>query len=76
MPLEDVVVREDGTEPVLTELRAADEAQLQERLKRTPELIPVEDFGMTAPMMVVGRETSLPSNKAYPRWTNGSGQSS
>ena len=50
---------EDGTEPVLSEVLAADEAQLQERIKITPELIPIEDFGMTSPMMVVGRETSL-----------------
>src|SRR5437879_1599137 len=48
-------------EPVLTEVLAADEAQLQERIKRTPELIPIEDFGMSGPMLVIGRESSLPS---------------
>jgi hypothetical protein len=61
VPRKIVVIREDGTEPLLSEVLAADEAQLQERIKRTPELIPIEDFGMTGPMMVIGRETSLPS---------------
>ena len=45
---------------MLTE-ELADEAQLQELVKRLPDLIPVEEFGMTGPMMVVGRETTLPS---------------
>jgi hypothetical protein len=45
---------------LLTE-ETADEAQLQELVKRLPDLIPIEEFGMAGPMMVVGRETTLPS---------------
>ena len=33
----------------------------QELVKKIPDLISVEEFGMGGPMMVVGRETSLPS---------------
>ena len=60
MPRKMVVQLPDGSFPMLTE-EPADEAQLQELVKRLPELIPVEEFGMAGPMMVVGRETRLPS---------------
>lgn len=56
-----MVQREDGSRPVLTEILADDEAQLQELMKETPDLLPIEEFGMTGPLMIVGRETSLPS---------------
>lgn len=56
-----MVQREDGSSPVLTEVLADDEAQLQELMKENPELLPIEEFGMAAPLMVVGRETALPS---------------
>jgi hypothetical protein len=56
-----MVWREDGSRPVLTEVLADDEFQLQEIVKDTPDLLPVDEFGMTGPLMVVGRETSLPS---------------
>jgi hypothetical protein len=46
---------------VLTEEAAADELQLQELLKANPELVPVDEFGMAGPLLVIGRETSLPS---------------
>lgn len=42
----------------------SDEKSLQEKLKANPELLPVDDFGLTAPMMVVGRETRLASGAA------------
>lgn len=51
----------DGSRPVLTEVLADDEAQLQELMKENPDLLPVEEFGMVGPLMVVGRETTLPS---------------
>jgi hypothetical protein len=46
---------------VLSETPADNEAQLQELVKAHPELIPIEEFRMTGPLMVVGRETTLPS---------------
>jgi|SRR5581483_5454252 len=56
-----IVVREDGSSPILTEAPAENEAQLQELVKGTPDLLPIDEFGMTGPLMVVGRETTLPS---------------
>ncbi len=56
-----IVMREDGARPVLTEVLADDEAQLQELIKDNPDLLPIDEFGMTGPVMVVGRETTLPS---------------
>ena len=56
-----VVQAADGSSPVLEETAARDEEQLQELLKDNPDLLPVEEFGMTSPVLVVGRETSLPS---------------
>ena len=56
-----MVQREDGSRPILTEVLADDEAQLQELMKENPELLPIEEFEMTGPLMVVGRETTLPS---------------
>jgi hypothetical protein len=56
-----VVHTPDGSSPVLEETGAQDEAQLQELLKDNPDLLPVEEFGMTGPLLVIGRETSLPS---------------
>jgi hypothetical protein len=56
-----MVHREDGSRPILIEILADDEAQLQELMKENPELLPIGEFGMTGPLMVVGRETTLPS---------------
>ncbi len=56
-----MVQREDGYSPVLTEILAEDEAQLQEIVKENPDLLPVDEFGMSGLLMVVGRETTLPS---------------
>lgn len=56
-----MVQREDGSRPVLTEILADDEAQLQELMKENPDLLSIEEFGMTGPLMIVGRETPLPS---------------
>ena len=61
MPRKIVVRTEDGSSPVLVETLAEDELQLQELVKNNPDLLPIEEFGMTGPMLVVGRETSLPS---------------
>ena len=51
----------EGSGQILEEVLAHDEAQLQERLKENPDLLPVEEYGFTVPLMVVGRETVLPS---------------
>lgn len=56
-----IVLREDGSRPVLTETLAANEAQLQEIVKENPELLPLDEFGMSGPLLVVGRETTLRS---------------
>src|SRR5262245_11370078 len=51
-------------EVMLTEVDALNEGQLQERLKDSPDLLPVEELGLTGPLLVVGRETTLPSGAA------------
>ena len=56
-----IVKLSDGSSPILSEVPADNEEQLQELLKDNPDLIPVDEFGMTGPLMVVGRETTLPS---------------
>jgi hypothetical protein len=56
------ILLEGGTGSVLLEETLAEnEAQLQELLKNNPTLLPIEDFELSGPLMVVGRETSLGS---------------
>ncbi len=47
----------------LTECPADSEFELQDVLRRSPNLIPVDDLGLDGPLMVVGRETALPSGR-------------
>ncbi|MBI1885960.1 MAG: hypothetical protein HYS09_06570 [Chloroflexi bacterium] len=61
MPRKIIVHMSDGAAPVLQEVKAQDEFQLQELVKDNPDLLPIEEFGMTGPLMVIGRETTLPS---------------
>lgn len=61
MPRRIVIGTESGRFPVLVEVPADDEAQLQELVKANPDLLPVEEFGLVGPLLVVGRETTLPS---------------
>ena len=56
-----VVQLETGQSPVLEQTAAENEHQLQEMMKENPDLLPVEEFGMTGPLLVLGRETPLPS---------------
>lgn len=63
MPRKMIVEGSDGERTMLTETRAENEEQLQELVKDNPELIPIEEFGMTGPVMVVGRETVLQSGR-------------
>jgi hypothetical protein len=48
-------------EVMLSEVEAVNEAQLQERLKNSPDLLPVDEMDLSGPLLVVGRETILPS---------------
>lgn len=61
MPRKIVIRTPDGLFPVLDESLADDEAQLQELVKSQPDLLPVEEFGMSTPLLVVGRETAVAS---------------
>ena len=61
MPRKIITRTEEGSESVLEECPAKDEEQLQELVKDNPDLVPIEEFDMTGPLMVIGRETTLPS---------------
>lgn len=56
-----VLVEGRANASMLTEVGASDEHQLQETMKRNPDLLPIDEFNMTGPLLVVGRETTLPS---------------
>ncbi len=56
-----IVVVQDSGDIQLTEVAAHDERQLQERMMRNPNLLPLDELGLTEPVMVVGRETTLRS---------------
>ena len=58
-----IVLRQEGNSAanILEEVQAHDEAQLQEQLKENPDLLPIEEYELVGPLMVVGRETALPS---------------
>jgi hypothetical protein len=58
-----IVTSPAGQLPVLEEVKAHDEAQLQELLTGHPELLPLEDLGLAAPALVVGRESVLDSRR-------------
>ena len=58
-----IVTSPAGQLPVLEEVQAHDEAQLQELLKAHPELLPLEELGLAAPALVVGRESVLDSGR-------------
>jgi RecB family endonuclease NucS len=58
-----IVTSPTGQLPVLEEVKAHDEAQLQELLKAHPGLLPLEDLGLAAPAIVVGRESVLDSGR-------------
>jgi hypothetical protein len=55
-----ILFEHEGRRAILEEA-SAPEIELQEVVKRDPELLPIEDFGMAGPLLVIGRETSLPS---------------
>lgn len=56
-----MIVQVDGRAVPLEETKAENELELQALVKNNPDLLPIEEFGMTGPLLVVGRETTLPS---------------
>ena len=56
-----IVRQTDESEVILSEVPAEDEAQLQAMLRDHPEVLPLDDFGLGGPMLVVGKETQLAS---------------
>ena len=58
-----IILRREGENAgqILEEITAHDEAQLQEQLKENPDLLPIEEYELSGPLMVAGRETTLPS---------------
>ena len=50
MPRRMVIVRREGGVPVLEEVAAHDEAQLQSRMKMNPDLLPLDEFGLVGPL--------------------------
>jgi hypothetical protein len=56
-----MILLNENDEVMLTEVEAHNEEQLQQRLKDSPDLLPVDEFGLSDQLVVVGRETTLPS---------------
>lgn len=56
-----MILVNDVSEIMLSEVEALNEEQLQQRLKDSPDLLPIEELGLTGPLLVIGRETTLPS---------------
>lgn len=59
-----IVVGDGEHRTMLDEVPADNEAQLQATLAAHPELLPIEEFGLEGPLLVLGKETSLPSGAA------------
>lgn len=56
-----MILRKDGNQHPLTQVVASNEEELQELVKENPDILPFEEYSLTGPLMVVGRETTLPS---------------
>ncbi len=56
-----VVSTVEGAKPILIETLATNEFELQELMKGNPDLLPIEEFGLLGPVLVIGRETTLAS---------------
>ncbi len=56
-----VLVTRGGSAFDLIEAPAENEYHLQEVMKNSPTLLPVDDLGITGPLLVVGREASVAS---------------
>ena len=51
----------DASQHILEETEATNEEELRSLIKDNPDLLPIEEFGLNGPVMVVGRETTLAS---------------
>ena len=60
MPRKVLVAQGDFTFDLI-EAPAENEHHLQEVMKNSPTLLPVDDLGITGPLLVVGREASVAS---------------
>lgn len=56
-----LLLRQESGPAVLHESSATDEAQLQALIRDHPELLSVEEFGLPEPLLIVGKETNVPS---------------
>ena len=61
MPRKIIVTTADKATHLLDEIPVANEEDLRSLVKDNPDLLPLEEFGLNGPIMVVGRETSLAS---------------
>jgi hypothetical protein len=58
-----VIEASDGSRPVLEQVPAMNESQLQEFMKGNPQLLPLDELGLSGPAVVVGRESVLDSGR-------------
>ena len=57
-----IIVRtSDNSSHLLEETSVSNEEELRSLVKDNPDLLPIEEFGLSGPLMVVGRETTLAS---------------
>ena len=57
-----IIVRTgDNSSHLLEEASVPNEEELRSLVKDNPDLLPVGEFGLSGPLMVVGRETTLAS---------------
>ena len=56
-----IVRTADESQHILEETEATNEEELRSLIKDNPDLLPIEEFGLNGPVMVVGRETTLAS---------------
>ena len=61
MPRKIIVTTPDNATHLLDEAPVANEEELCSLVKDNPGLLPIEEFGLSGPIMVVGRETTLAS---------------
>ena len=63
MPRRIIFQDDGGPQQHLLEVLAKNEAELQHFLISNPDLFPIEEIGLTDSIMVVGRESIVPSGK-------------
>ena len=56
-----IAILSDGGVDLMSQTPAYNELQLQEIIKKHPDLLPIEDFHMTGPLLVLGKEAQVPS---------------